>query len=490
MHVVSAGIVVITVVVGLFSENIPTWTDKEVLGAVGSVVATILVVGGPTVLYLLRRAYGKSRIKSRMGEKDSQKRRQEFLDLQQKKQTLEAEAEKRKRRIITLETFAHDAVQKNGTLLAIKRHREELIAQHQFALEEKDKELNANRIQLDGVCDEHKRLKRRMDRALEKDGRTWSERVLANAPDFIPLEPGGRQTPIVAILNLKGGVGKTTITANLGAALDGLGSRVLLLDLDLQGSLTSLFLPEAMQENLYRDNRLLGNFYSAYQDGPSPNLLSFAQPILENQCSNLVPTTDQLTYAEMNLTIRWLLREEGVRDPRFMLRRELQRKRLTGQFDIVLLDCPPFINISCVNALAACDYVLIPIMPSKPATDRVPILLERLKEFRENINSSLNVIGIVANRTYGHGLTIDEQNRLSALKEHCKDIWGSDILPFETTIRQNKDVRNAEDNHRPLKREDAMYRVFHQLAKEVQFRLPTYCKPAVSNSDQVLETLS
>jgi cellulose biosynthesis protein BcsQ len=258
----------------------------------------------------------------------------------------------------------------------------------------------------------------------------------------------------------------------------------------LQGSLTSLFLPEATQENLYRDNRLLGDFYSAYQDGPSPNLLSFAQPILENQCSNLVPTTDQLTYAEMNLTIRWLLREEGVRDPRFMLRRELQRKRLTGQFDIVLLDCPPFINISCVNALAACDYVLIPIMPSKPATDRVPILLERLKEFRENINSSLNVLGIVANRTHRRELTLDEQNRLSALKGQCKDFWGSDIHLFETTIRQNVDLRNAEDDHRPLKREDAMYRVFQQLAEEVQLKLPTYCRPAIGNPDQVLETFS
>jgi cellulose biosynthesis protein BcsQ len=375
-------------------------------------------------------------------------------------------------------------------LLEIKRHREGLIAVHQGALVETDKELDANRIQLDGVCDEHKKLKRRTERAVQKDGRTWSEKVLANAPEFVPLEPGGRQTPIVAILNLKGGVGKTTITANLGAALDGMGHRVLLLDLDLQGSLTSLFLPESVQADLYAQNCLLGDFYSAFQDGPSSNLLTFAQPILENQSSCLVPTTDQLTYAEMNLTLRWLLREEGVRDPRFMLRRELQRKRLTGQFDIVLLDCPPFINISCVNALAACDYVLIPIMPSKPATDRVPILLERLKEFRENINSSLNVLGIVANRTHRQDLTLDEQNRLSALKEQCKDFWGSDIHLFETTIRQNVDLRNAEDNHRPLKREDAMYRVFHQLAKEVQFRLPTYCKPAVSNPDQVLETLT
>ncbi|MFL5240669.1 MAG: ParA family protein [Gemmataceae bacterium] len=488
MQFLFAGNVLTPIVFGLFSGGVPTWTDKEVLGAVGSVVATMLGVGVPIVLYLLRRADDKCKLKSRLGESESLKRQQNFLDLQRAKEALDKEAEKRKRRIVTLESFAKTAIRKNRALLDIKKRLEGLIAQHQRRHDLKEKELSASRIQLSGVWDDLKALRRRTERALQKDGRTWSERVLANAPQFIPLEPGGRQTPVLAVLNLKGGVGKTTITANLGAALDGMGYRVLLVDLDLQGSLTNLFLTEDAQTELYRKNLLLGNFYSGFQDGSASNLLSFAQPILQKQRSCLVPTTDELTYAEMNLTMRWLLREEGFRDPRFMLRRELQRERLTRQFDIVLLDCPPFINISCVNALAACDYVVVPIMPSKPATDRVPILLERLKEFRENIQSGLNVLGIVANRTHKHGLTLDEQNRVSALKEQCKDFWGSDILPFETTIRQTVDLRNAEDNNRPLKRGDGMYSVFVQLAKEVQFRLPTYCKPAVSDPDQVLET--
>ena len=81
----------------------------------------------------------------------------------------------------------------------------------------------------------------------------------------------------------------------------------------------------------------------------------------------LVPTTDEMAYAETNLTVRWYLKD-AKRDPRFLLRRELQRKRVTNAYDVVLLDCPPFINISCVNALGASDYVLVPVLPSRPAT--------------------------------------------------------------------------------------------------------------------------
>jgi hypothetical protein len=127
-----------------------------------------------------------------MGESESQKRRQDFLDTQQEKESLEKEAAKRNRRIVTLESFAKTAIEKNGTLLDIKKRLEGMIAQHQGLHNQKEKELNAIRTQLDGVCDDLKTLRRRTEKALQKDGRTWSEKVLANAPEFIPLEPGSR----------------------------------------------------------------------------------------------------------------------------------------------------------------------------------------------------------------------------------------------------------------------------------------------------------
>jgi Mrp family chromosome partitioning ATPase len=123
--------------------------------------------------------------------------------------------------------------------------------------------------------------RRRVERAMRKDGQTWTEKVLANAPAFKPLEPEGRGTPIISVLNLKGGVGKTTITANLGAALDAMGYRVLIVDLDLQGSLTGLYLSDARQEQLseeegtWLEDFLLASFGAEY-----PNLLEYTVSIL------------------------------------------------------------------------------------------------------------------------------------------------------------------------------------------------------------------
>jgi len=90
--------------------------------------------------------------------------------------------------------------------------------------------------------------------------------------------------------------------------------------------------------------------------------------------------------------MRWLL-GLGRKDTRFLLRRGLHQNRVARRYDIVLLDCPPIFNTSCLNALAASDYVLIPTVPSKSAAERVPFFLDRLYGLRPVINPNLQVIG-------------------------------------------------------------------------------------------------
>src|SRR5262249_12287855 len=154
----------------------------------------------------------------------------------------------------------------------------------------------------------------------------------------------------------------------------------LLIDLDLQGSLTNLFMSEPEQEDAFKNEKLVGDFFDAAFDAEHPNLMDYTVPIPGFATeSALVPTTDVQAYAEMNLSVRWFLRDSN-RDPRFLLRKELHLKRITNTFDIVLIDCPPLINVSCVNALAASDFVLVPVLPSAQSTSRVPTLLERLRD--------------------------------------------------------------------------------------------------------------
>jgi cellulose biosynthesis protein BcsQ len=433
----------------------PTWTDKEVLIALGSTVAALI----PVVLFVFRLTFGGMRAKLR-----------------------KALAEIERLKIHPPIATPQDLANRDQQLAETTKHLEDArrLAEK---LEVESKTLKTSLNTLQGDLTTHQSHldgeRRRIQKALSKDGQTWTEKVRYNAPDFRPLDPEDRRMPIISVLNLKGGVGKTTITANLAAALDGMGYRVLLLDLDLQGSLTALFLSDAEQAHLFATEHTLGDFLAASFEAESPNLpRDYARPILPGRKSALVPTNDALTYAEANLTIRWLLRE-GNRDPRFLLRKELHFRRVTNDYDIVLLDCPPLINVCCVNALAASDYLLVPVMPSKQATVRAPILLKRLKEIRANINPDLKVMGIVANRTHWSDLTADEQSRLALLRVQCKDVLGEEVPQFQRFIRQNAEFRTVEDEGRPMRPGDEMYPVFLELAQEVQSRLPAFCQPSV-----------
>ncbi len=236
-----------------------------------------------------------------------------------------------------------------------------------------------------------------------------------------------------------------------------------------------MFLSDAELVQYEKDQSLLNDFLGASFDAEHPKLPNYVHPILSGR-SGLVPASDNLFYAESNLTIRWQLRD-GNRDPRFLLRKELHLKRITNNYDMVLMDCPPVFNVCCVNALAASDYVLAPILATKQSTIRVPALLTRLKAFRENMNSNLNVMGIIANRTWRSDLTHEESNRLSVLTDVSRDVWGTAVPLFNSFIRNSTEVRSAEDEHRPLNCDDATYKLFEDLAKEVVGNLPNFCRP-------------
>ena len=188
---------------------------------------------------------------------------------------------------------------------------------------------------------------------------------------------------VLAISNQKGGVGKTTTAISLAAALSEKGSRVLLIDLDPQANATSGLgvskqHPRSVYGVLVRDEPIGG----AIQPTGVPGL-------------DILPSSPDMAGAEVEL-VPLLGRE-------FRLRDALPK---AGEYDTVLIDCPPSLGLLTVNALAAADAVLIPVQCEYYALEGLAQLLATIDAVRVRINARLEVLAIV--------LTMeDRRNRLS-----------------------------------------------------------------------------
>lgn len=188
---------------------------------------------------------------------------------------------------------------------------------------------------------------------------------------------------VLAISNQKGGVGKTTTAISLAAALSEKGSRVLLVDLDPQANATSgLGVSKQHRQSVYgvlvRDEPISG----AIQPTQVPGL-------------DILPSSPDMAGAEVEL-VPLLARE-------FRLRDALPK---AGEYDTVLIDCPPSLGLLTVNALAAADAVLIPVQCEYYALEGLAQLMSTIDAVRTRLNARLEVLAIV--------LTMeDRRNRLS-----------------------------------------------------------------------------
>jgi cellulose biosynthesis protein BcsQ len=277
------------------------------------------------------------------------------------------------------------------------------------------------------------------------DGRLWL-RPPANAiPPFRPL--ADRKTIIISVLNLKGGVGKTTIAANLAATLARADGRALLIDLDYQRSLSMLLVGESDRKVLHKAGHSVQHFLNGatHEFADLKEKLKDFGPDLPN-CSLLTNShirseddaPDSLEETENRLMAEWLF-DRRRPDVRFFLRQALHDPKADGAYKYVLLDCPPRLTTACVNALAASDFVLIPTVPDSVSTHAVENLLYTLRQFRTELLPDLNVVGIVPNmvKFYRDDLVAAHESAMRQLRDGLTGVWMPPPPIFKSAIKHD-----------------------------------------------------
>lgn len=252
---------------------------------------------------------------------------------------------------------------------------------------------------------------------------------------------GTPQTKVIAIINQKGGVGKSTTAINLSAALGELGKRVLLIDFDPQGNSTSGLgvekgeLSRCIYNVLLDDNQL-------------------KDTIIPNVCENLdlAPATINLAGAEVEL-VSEMAREHRLKDAVNTVR---------GIYDYVFIDCPPSLGLLTVNALVAADKLIIPIQTEFYALEGVTKLLESMKRVKSRLNPALEIFGILLTM-YDGRTTLSRQ-----VTAEVQKYFGSQV--FQTIIPRTVKLSEAPSYGIPITQYDPLGKgaaSYMNLAKEV-----------------------
>jgi chromosome partitioning protein len=260
---------------------------------------------------------------------------------------------------------------------------------------------------------------------------------VVEAGDYVP-----RPIPrILAVANQKGGVGKTTTAVNLGAALAELGFRVLVVDLDPQGNATTGLGIDARSFELSMYDVLMRDV--SLEDAVEPTSMK-----------NLfvAPATIDLAGAEIELV------------PSFSRELKLRRalEAVSGDFDFILIDCPPSLGLITVNGLAAADEVLVPIQCEYYALEGLGQLLRNVHLVQANLNERLEVSTIVLTM-YDARTKLAEQVA-DEVRTHFGNKVCKNVIPRTVRISEAPSFGQPITVFDPTSRGAIAYR---ELAKEV-----------------------
>jgi chromosome partitioning protein len=264
---------------------------------------------------------------------------------------------------------------------------------------------------------------------------------LVSAEPVAHLANGPRRARIVSIANQKGGVGKTTTAVNLATALAAVGRRVLVIDLDPQGNASTGL-------GISRENRSANSYGVLLGD------TKLEDAVVESAVPRLlvVPSSPDLAGAEL---------ESVDRERReFLLSRAIGTR--VGNYDEVLIDCPPSLNLLTINALVAANRVIVPLQCEFYALEGLAQLLQTIERVRQALNPRLALEGVL--------LTMyDRRNNLCEMvAADVRGHFGDKV--YDTVIPRNVRISEAPSHGLPVLIYDhrcAGSQAYIQLAGEV-----------------------
>jgi chromosome partitioning protein len=299
------------------------------------------------------------------------------------------------------------------------------------------------------------------------DERTIWETKAVSSPVF-PIVRSNGGMPILTIANMKGGVGKTTVTANLAAYFQKcFEKRILVIDFDYQGSLSETLWSQADRHGKeLRAHSLIGSM--------SPvQVQAHARPLAKGLDQvDLYPSDYPFATIENNIMIDWVS-NRTTDDVRFRLCRILRDPVFQQHYSMVLIDCPPRITTGTINALCASTHLLIPTKLDEMSAEAAIYFMQQIERMQDGLYPRLQLIGVAPTMT-------QEIERLSDFEERGKErlenygkikLGRSDLLMMEHRIPQKVDIARSAGVGVAYVRRVSVRPIFDGLGSEILQRL-------------------